>query len=144
MNIFDYAQQIKDAVGASIGVHAASNVMYQLADFVLQHRWNRKDFPPNEQEVLILIEHRYPGAKPNRSVARAFYEDGTMKELDSYYCWDLTGVENLDEDGDRRVPRGWYELTNYGEGCNTVTDGVIGWQQVPDPWEGEKKEDDNK
>ena len=143
MNIYDYAKELKELMGPYIGVHGSSGSLYQLADFVLRHKWNKGTVPPAEEEVLIIIEHKYPECRPVRSVTRAFYEDGTMKAVNSNYEWELAGQRaDMDEDGDLQVPQGWYELNDYGDGINVVTDGVIAWQQVPDPWEGEDRQDD--
>ena len=91
-----------------------------------KRQWNKDSFPANEEPVLIIVEHSHPGRAPSRDVIVAFYEDGTVEGRDSKYFWDLTtGI----------VPRGWYELTDYGDGSCEVSDRVIGWQPLPDPWE---------
>ena len=32
------------------------------------------------------------------------------------------------------IPVGWYEASDYGESTE-ISDTVIGWQNLPDPWE---------
>lgn len=135
MSVFDYAKEIKDAMYKAAGVNASENRTCQMADFILSRKWKKKEFPKNEETVLIVVETWYPGRKPIRRVLRAFYEDGRMKEAESYYSWILRNAEE-DQDGDLLIPMGWYELTDYGEEIAQISDGVIAWQPLPDPWEG--------
>ena len=145
MSVFDWIDEVRPYI-KSCGrpVLLSMEMLSEICDFIDKRRWNKTEYPPNEQEVLIIIEHRYPECKPVRSVTRAFYEDGSVKLFNSDYGWDLdVHTAPMDEDGDLTVPRGWYELNDYGDGINVVTDGVIAWQQVPDQWEGEDREDVN-
>lgn len=93
-----------------------------------KNEWEKKRFPDNEQEVLVIVEHRLPGKKPHRRVIRAFYEDGLIPVDESTFFWD--------DIPEGPVPAGWYETTDYG-GNYEVSDPVIGWRPLPDPWETE-------
>lgn len=99
----------------------------QLIDS-LESKWIKDVFPENEQEVLIIVEHRMPDCTPHRRVIRAFYEDGILPKDQSTFFWD--------DIPEGPVPAGWYETTDYGENYE-VSDPVIGWQPLPDPWETE-------
>lgn len=97
-----------------------------IVDYITKKQWIKDHFPDNEVDVLIIVEHR-PFRRPaHRRVVRAFYEDGMQRTEDSLRCW-----ENLP---DGIIPMGWYESTDYGESCE-ISDQVIGWQHLPDPWE---------
>lgn len=135
MDIFAYAKEIRDTLYKAAGVNAATNSICQIAEYVLKHRWKHKSFPENEEPVLIIVERSYPGSEPHRSVLRAFFEDGNMKECESNFGWDLDSFE-IDSDGDYLIPRGWFEITDYCEEMAEITDPVIGWQPLPDPWIG--------
>lgn len=94
----------------------------------MKDKWNKDDFPENEKDVLIIVEHRLPNDPPHRRVIRAFYEDGLLPKDQSAFFWD--------DIPKGPVPAGWYETTDYGENYE-VSDPVIGWQPLPDPWEME-------
>lgn len=101
-------------------------ILKEIIDYMESRRWIKDAFPPAEQEVLIIVEHKPFRKEPHRRVLRAFYEDGTTKEEDSSFFWE--GI------GSGPIPLGWYETTDYGENYE-VADQVIGWKPMPDPWE---------
>lgn len=127
MDIYKYAQGLKEVMGQSIGLSDGTKMLYNLADYVTRRQWNKSSFPKNEEPVLVIVERGHPGKEASRDVIRAFYEDGTLPEGLSNYFWDVSD--------DANVPAGWYELTDYGDGSYEVSDQVIGWQPLPDPWE---------
>ena len=97
-----------------------------IVDYITKKQWIKDHFPDNEVDVLIIVEHR-PFRRPaHRRVVRAFYEDGMQRAEDSLRAWE--------ELPDGIIPMGWYESTDYGESCE-ISDQVIGWQHLPDPWE---------
>lgn len=137
MSIFDTAKELKDALDKAELTGSRWDSIREMADFVLGRQWNCKEFPVNEEDVLVIVETKYKERWPQRRVLRAFYEDGKMKEWNSGFGWALKcGKAEEDEDGDLLVPRGWYEISDYGEEITEITDDVIGWQPMLDPWEG--------
>ena len=133
---YDVTEKCTDLVVRHEDMNERLLSLWKMADFITMRKWNCKEFPNNEEAVLIIVETRYPReAKPHRRVLRAFHEDGTVKEWNSDYGWELIEPE-IDDAGDTLVPRGWYELTDYGEENSEITDPVIAWQPLPDPWEG--------
>lgn len=127
MGVFEYAKQIKDLMGSSMGVNAHTRELWEMADFILQKQWNCREPPENEKPVLVIVERTYLARGPIRSVIRAFYEDGKLPAGVSEYYWDI--------DDSAMVPQGWYEISDYGDGSYEIDDPVIGWQPLPDPWE---------
>ena len=97
-----------------------------VVDYIEKKKWIKDHFPDPGEEVLIIVEHQ-PFMRPrHRRVVRAFYEDGMQRAEDSLRSW-----EDLQEG---MIPMGWYEASDYGESVE-ISDQVIGWQYLPDPWE---------
>ena len=103
-----------------------AEMLQEIVDYVASRQWIKDRFPENEVEVLIIVEHR-PFKRPaHRRVVRAFYEDGMQRAEDSLHYWE--------EIHDGMIPVGWYEASDYGESIE-ISDPVIGWKSLPDPWE---------
>ena len=101
-------------------------MLQSVVDYIAKKQWIKDYFPDPEEEVLIIVEHR-PFMRPtHRRVVRAFYEDGMQRAEDSLRAW-----EDLPNG---MIPMGWYEASDYGESVE-ISDQVIGWQYLPDPWE---------
>lgn len=60
-------------------------------------------------------------------MVRAFYEDGTLQGRLSRYFWDISN--------EAMIPKGWYEISDYGDASYVIDDPIVGWQNLPDPWE---------
>ena len=127
MDIFEYAKQLKELMGKTMSVNAHTNMLWHMADFILKRQWNRKGPPEIEKPVLVIVEHVYIGRKPQRSVVRAFYEDGTLQGRLSRYFWDISN--------EAMIPKGWYEISDYGDASYVIDDPIVGWQNLSDPWE---------
>lgn len=130
MRLLEYLKRLtKSAEAAGLETRTISvNRLKQVTEYMDKRQWIKDSFPENEKDVLIIVEHRLPNKPPHRRVIRAFYEDGLMPRGQSEFFW-----EDL---GEGPVPAGWYETTDYGENYE-ISDPVIGWQPLPDPWEME-------
>ncbi len=131
MRLLEYFKELTESAEAAglvvMPVLLPVTDMRRLIDS-LKGKWNKDDFPENEKEVLVIVEHRLPDDPPHRRVIRAFYEDGLLPKDQSAFFWD--------DIPKGPVPAGWYETTDYGENYK-ISDPVIGWQPLPDPWEME-------
>ena len=131
MRLLEYFKELTESAEAAglvvMPVLLPVTDMRRLIDS-LKGKWNKDDFPENEKDVLIIVEHRLPNDPPHRRVIRAFYEDGLLPKDQSAFFWD--------DIPKGPVPAGWYETTDYGENYK-ISDPVIGWQPLPDPWEKE-------
>ena len=95
-----------------------------------------KKLPEPEMDVLLTVEVRRIGMKPYRKVVKAFYEDGTITDMNSGYTWDLYDDLEEDCDGNYIIPEGWYEGVDYSEEFFAVDDFAIAWMKLPEAYDG--------
>lgn len=93
--------------------------------------------PPVETEVFIVAKRKYCGGEVKYITTTAMYEDGTVLENDSCWCWqDIDG--EWDEENDCYIiPEGWLENRHYNPDDvynNAVDDEVVAWQPLPKPF----------
>lgn len=93
--------------------------------------------PVPETEVLITARRKYTGGKFVDIVTTAIYEDGTILENDSIWCWyEIEG--KYDEENDCYIiPEGWWEDRHYNPDDvynNIVDDKVIAWMPLSKPY----------
>lgn len=93
--------------------------------------------PPVETEVFIVAKRKYCGGEVKYITTTAMYEDGTVLENDSCWCWqDIEG--EWDEENDCYIiPEGWWENRHYNPDDvynNAVDDEVVAWQPLPKPF----------
>lgn len=90
--------------------------------------------PKVETEVFILVKRKFKDGDFRYIRTTAMYEDGTVSENDSCWCWqDIEG--EWDEENDCYIiPEGWWENRHYNpdDVCNNVVDDeVVAWQPMP-------------
>lgn len=95
-----------------------------------------KQLPENEQEVEItyVYKHHLTG-EPSYLTARAFYEDGTLTVGESAYDWaENEYYEYIEGTDSYIVPKGWYEDVSFAEELAPITETVIAWRPVGEPY----------
>lgn len=97
--------------------------------------------PTNEFDVLVTVERTVINTLNQnifRFVCRAFYQDGKKPVEESCYNWDSfydTDLLEYDEENDVYLtPEGWYESLEYAEEQCAISDKVIAWQPLPEPY----------
>lgn len=94
----------------------------------------KDSLPKIEESVLILTA--------KGTIAIAIYEDGTLLECDSSWCWEeLSGKYDVENDC-YMVDEGWWEFTKFNadEEMNHAVDEVVThWMPLPEPPEREDK-----
>lgn len=92
-----------------------------------------EQMPPCEMEVQVCVEKKRRDGTVDYLVRQAFYEDGTLLESDSEWCWcDLDGEYN--EEDCYYIPEGWWEYCHYLQDdvyINPVDDKVVAWKPLP-------------
>jgi hypothetical protein len=91
--------------------------------------------PTNEIDVLITVERQVKNELYNKTfgiVSKAFYHDGTTKTEDSMYDWE--NYLDYEEEECEMVPKGWYESVEFNEQFSEITDKIIAWQPLPEPY----------
>ena len=106
-----------------------------------QNKWIpiSERLPKCEQEVLICAERKLLSGKIARIViTTAFYEDGTMREVDSAWHWEEIDFERWDDEKDCGIiPEGWWEYRHYNPDevyNNLVDDFILAWMPLPEPY----------
>lgn len=107
--------------------------------------------PTIEAPAWILCSERLP--KPEEKVwiqtkrgevCFAMYEDGTISEEDSDFCWYDLDYEKWDEENDCGIiPEGWWEWTEFNPDYmfSGLVDGeVVAWMPLPKLYK-EKEQD---
>lgn len=105
--------------------------------------------PKCEQEVLICTTQRvWVRGKTGKEIYEepvitpALYEDGTMLEVNSKWCWEDIDYAGWDEEEDCGIiPEGWWENRHFNPEevyNNPVDRKVIAWMPLPEPYKGEK------
>ena len=110
-------------------------------DVVERPRWIpvEERVPECEQEVLICTEKKILGqnAYLDTIVTPAIYEDGTMRENDSIWCWEDIDYAGWDEEEDCGIiPEGWWENRHFNPDDvynNPVDRKVVAWMPLPEP-----------
>lgn len=101
----------------------------------------KEKMPEVETEVLIRAQWKR-GDTIDSIITTAFYEDGTVLEDDSCWCWEEIwewGEYDEEKDG-YRIPKGWWEGCHYGEtNNNDINDEVTHWMPLPN-WSEEEGE----
>lgn len=90
--------------------------------------------PEVETAVLIRTQWR-SGDTINSTITIAFYEDGTVLEDSSRWCWAEIwewGIYDEEKDG-YKIPQGWWESTHYihDDYYNNIDDEVTHWMPLP-------------
>ena len=94
--------------------------------------------PPVETEVFIVAKRKYRGGEVRYIATTAMYEDGTVLENDSCWCWQDIEVEWEEENDYYIIPQGWWESRHYNPDDiydNAVDDEVVAWQPLPAPYQ---------
>ena len=90
----------------------------------------KDELPEPETEVIVRVEIN----RGTEIITTAIYEDGTIPEADSIWCWEDVDFD-YDEENDRDiVPKGWWECRHYdhGEAINyEIDDTVTHWMLSP-------------
>ena len=96
--------------------------------------------PDPEQEVEITYTRKnYKTGETMYLTARAFYEDGTLTEEDSDYCWENADNWEYDEKRDVYIiPEGWWEAVSFCEQSGVVDMPVIAWRPLAEPYTGKE------
>lgn len=96
--------------------------------------------PECEQEVFICTAGK--NSSLGFIVTTAFYEDGTMRQNDSAWCWEDIDYAGWDEEEDCGIiPEGWWEYRHFNpddEYNNPVDRKVVAWMPLPEPPKEEK------
>lgn len=93
--------------------------------------------PENEQSVEITFIRTHPRTGEKLYLtARAFHEDGTMREEDSYYQWEAEVYWDYDTEKEcYLVPEGWYEDVYFAESFEKIREEqVIAWRSLTEPY----------
>lgn len=101
--------------------------------------------PECEQEVLICTMKRvYVSKKTGMEwciepiITPAFYEDGSMLEVDSKWHWEDIDYAGWDEEEDCGIiPEGWWENRHFNPDevyNNPVDQKVVAWMPLPEPY----------
>lgn len=90
--------------------------------------------PEVETEVLVRTQRRC-GNETYSTTATAFYEDGTVLEDSSRWCWAEIwewGIYDEEKDG-YKIPQGWWESSHYihDDHYNNIDDEVTHWMPLP-------------
>lgn len=102
--------------------------------------------PKCEQEVLICTEKKLVGrdAYIDSIVTPAIYEDGTMCENKSIWCWEDIDWAGWDEEEDCGIiPEGWWENRHFNPDDvynNPVDRKVVAWMPIPESYKPQKEE----
>ncbi len=96
--------------------------------------------PEPEQAVEITYTRKhYKTGKTIYLTASAFYEDGTLTEEDSDYCWENADNWEYDEKRDSYIiPEGWWEAVSFSEQSGVVDMPVIAWRPLAEPYTGKE------
>lgn len=90
--------------------------------------------PDPEVDVLLTVEVRRIGMRPYRKVVKAFYENGSVTDIESCYTWDLYDLMDEDEDGNCMIPEGWFECVDYSDEFCGIDDFAIAWMKLPEAY----------
>ena len=96
--------------------------------------------PQCEQEVLICTKKNVfgNGAYLKAIITPAIYEDGTMRETKSIWCWEDVDYAEYDEDEDCYIiPEGWWENRHFNPDYaynSPIDKEVVAWMPLPEPY----------
>lgn len=130
------------ADGRSEGAIEIIGIVKQLAE-EYNNGWIpvAERLPMSENEVLIMANRKYAGCKEISIITIAMYEDGTIRENDSIWCWEDIDGEFDEEENCYIIPKGWWESRQYNPDDvynNAIDDEVIAWMPLPEPYNPEE------
>ena len=139
-------------VGTSGG---ARKLMVDAPEVKSEQKWIpvSERLPECEQEVLICtMEKVYVSKKTGMEwhkesvITPAFYEDGSMLEVNSKWRWENIDYAGWDEEEDCGIiPEGWWENRHFNPDevyNNPVDQKVVAWMPLPEPYWEEVRTDE--
>jgi len=94
-----------------------------------------------EPEEIVDITYRVKdiNGKYHYHIARAFYEDGTVIDMNSKYTWDDDFLYYA-YDGEYHIKLGWFEASAFRDSTGPVEYEVVAWKYCDDPYVPEEEQ----